>query len=93
MQLRIARLIALCLLAVAIPQIEAAPPESPSSEQLRYFETHVRPLLIEKCFKCHNDQKQSGQLRVDSREGLLLGVSRDRLWSSSIWKTARSWRL
>jgi hypothetical protein len=33
-------------------------------EQLKYFETHVRPLLIEKCYKCHSDKKQSGELRA-----------------------------
>ncbi len=40
---------------------------------LKYFETHVRPLLIEKCYKCHSDKKQSGELRLDSREGALTG--------------------
>ena len=47
--------------------------EAPTSEQLKYFETHVRPLLVEKCFQCHNDKKQKGELRLDSREGVLLG--------------------
>ena len=47
--------------------------QAPTADQLKYFETHVRPLLIEKCSKCHNDKKQNGELRVDSREGLLLG--------------------
>ncbi len=47
--------------------------EAPTSDQLKYFETHVRPLLVEKCFKCHNDKKQNGELRLDSREGVLLG--------------------
>ena len=47
--------------------------DAPSSEQLKYFETHVRPLLVEKCFQCHNDKKQKGDLRLDSREGVLLG--------------------
>ncbi len=47
--------------------------EVPTSEQLKYFETHIRPLLIEKCYKCHNDKKQNGELRLDSREGVLLG--------------------
>ncbi|RLS55196.1 MAG: DUF1553 domain-containing protein [Planctomycetota bacterium] len=42
-------------------------------EQLKYFETHVRPLLVEKCYKCHSDKKQSGELRLDSREGTLQG--------------------
>ncbi|MFV0445036.1 MAG: DUF1553 domain-containing protein [Planctomycetaceae bacterium] len=42
-------------------------------EQVKFFEQHVRPLLVKKCFKCHGEEKQSGNLRVDSRGGLLAG--------------------
>ncbi len=37
------------------------------------FETKVRPVLVDVCFKCHGGDKTSGGLRVDSREGLLKG--------------------
>jgi hypothetical protein len=37
------------------------------------FEKYVRPLLVEHCLKCHGPQKQSGGLRLDSREALLKG--------------------
>src|SRR5204863_148906 len=40
---------------------------------LELFETKVRPVLVEVCFKCHGGDKVSGGLRVDSREGLLKG--------------------
>ena len=39
----------------------------------KFFEMHVRPLLISKCLKCHGDQKQRGGLRLDSREAALRG--------------------
>ena len=45
----------------------------PSAEQVRFFETSIRPLLIEKCHKCHGVEKQWGTLRLDSREALLKG--------------------
>ncbi len=38
-----------------------------------FFEKSVRPLLVQKCLKCHNGEKQSGGLRLDSRSGLLKG--------------------
>jgi hypothetical protein len=38
-----------------------------------FFETKIRPVLIQKCFKCHGDTKASGGFRVDSRERLLKG--------------------
>ena len=34
-----------------------------------FFESKIRPLLVEKCYKCHGDQKQKGGLRLDSRQG------------------------
>ena len=73
MQLRITSLIALFLLGMVGRGVSAEPTDTPTADQLKYFETHVRPLLVEKCYRCHSDQKQSGQLRIDSREGLLLG--------------------
>ncbi|TXT32423.1 MAG: hypothetical protein FD138_2059 [Planctomycetota bacterium] len=37
------------------------------------FESKIRPVLVEVCFKCHGGDKDSGSLRVDSRETLLKG--------------------
>ena len=45
----------------------------PSAEQVRSFETHVRPILATRCFRCHGEEKQKGDLRLDSREGLMSG--------------------
>ncbi len=38
-----------------------------------YFEKHVRPLLIDKCYSCHGAKKQEGGLRLDSRRGWAVG--------------------
>jgi len=38
-----------------------------------HFENNVRPLLTSQCAKCHDDKKQQGGLRVDSRAALLKG--------------------
>lgn len=47
--------------------------EADHNEDLKFFETRVRPLLAEHCFECHGTEKQKGQLRLDSAEGLLTG--------------------
>ncbi len=42
-------------------------------EDLKFFESRVRPLLVQHCFECHGEEKQKGQLRLDSREAALAG--------------------
>ncbi len=50
--------------------IEAA---EPTPAQIKHFETHVRPVLVEHCQKCHGAEKQWGSLRLDSTAALLKG--------------------
>ncbi|MEX2212660.1 MAG: DUF1549 domain-containing protein [Phycisphaeraceae bacterium] len=42
---------------------------------IEYFETKVRPVLATHCFKCHSEEKQKGDLRLDSLEAMLVGGS------------------
>ncbi len=60
----------LCVLLAADEPARTAPP---TAEQLRFFETNVRPVLVEHCQKCHGSKKQWAGLRLDSREALLRG--------------------
>ena len=43
-----------------------------SADEL-HFERHVRPLLIERCLKCHSGEQPKGGLLLDSRTALLQG--------------------
>jgi len=43
------------------------------AEQVEFFETQVRPLLVEHCQKCHGPAKQQADLRLDTREFVLMG--------------------
>src|SRR5262245_47404868 len=45
------------------------PPPTPDAE---LFESQVRPLLVNVCFRCHTDEEE-GDLRLDSRENMLKG--------------------
>jgi hypothetical protein len=45
----------------------------PSAEAVEFFEARVRPILVERCLKCHGPQKQSSGLRLDSRAAALKG--------------------
>src|SRR3954463_2507526 len=44
-------------------------------EQLAFFESKIRPILSEKCYKCHSleQNKSKGGLTLDTRDGLLKG--------------------
>jgi hypothetical protein len=46
---------------------------SSAVERNDHFERHVRPLLIERCHKCHAGDEAKGGLRLDSREAALKG--------------------
>ncbi|MBC7856548.1 MAG: PSD1 domain-containing protein [Pirellulaceae bacterium] len=45
----------------------------PTPEQLQFFETKVRPILVANCHKCHSGKEPKGDLGLDSRGGLLAG--------------------
>jgi hypothetical protein len=44
-----------------------------ADEGITFFETSVRPLLVEHCQHCHGSKKQEGGLRLDGRQALLTG--------------------
>ncbi|HXY34595.1 MAG TPA: PSD1 and planctomycete cytochrome C domain-containing protein [Planctomycetaceae bacterium] len=47
--------------------------QSPHAAAAEFFEKRVRPILVEKCHRCHGPALQKGGLRLDSRESLLKG--------------------
>src|SRR5689334_4830351 len=77
-----------CLIAAATVLIGAAavPPPTPAAdskataaeltpEQKQFFETKIRPIFSDHCYKCHSaaDNKTKGGLTLDTRDGLLKG--------------------
>ena len=46
-----------------------------SAADLQFFESKIRPVLTEQCYKCHSHQadRVKGKLMLDSRDGMLLG--------------------
>ena len=71
--MRLVLLTATVLFGIAITAEVVRAEAEPTAEQLRFFETSIRPLLVDKCGKCHGAEKQWGSLRLDSREALLRG--------------------
>src|SRR5437016_3062986 len=66
---------AACMLGAGLLRFAGALAEEPKPEQIDFFEKRIRPVLVERCFKCHSAaaEKVKGDLLLDSREGMLKG--------------------
>src|SRR5579871_258841 len=76
--LRAFALVVACTLATAGFSLAALAPDpaaQPTPDQLAFFEKNIRPVLADKCYKCHSAQadKVKGGLLLDTREGIRAG--------------------
>ena len=70
----------LCLLLVTInASIHAEDPSSPD-----FFESRIRPILVEHCIECHGESHQEAGLRLDSGEGFRQGSDSGLIVDSSL---------
>jgi cytochrome c553 len=61
------------VLLVALLSAASVRGADPAADATAFFEKEVRPLLVEKCLRCHGPKKQQAGLRLDSRAGLMKG--------------------
>ena len=70
---RLGSLLTCCLLLAgpSLPVLGTVPQQ----EDLEFFETRIRPVLAEQCYRCHSHAAESlkASLRLDSRAGFLEG--------------------
>ena len=66
---------AMAALASPLAAAIAPAPAALSAADLQFFETRVRPILVDRCYKCHSHDadKIKGGLMLDTREGMLHG--------------------
>jgi mono/diheme cytochrome c family protein len=65
--------LAIAFLLGGVVSLRAGEKKEPTPEQLKFFEEKVRPVLAQNCFKCHGEEKQKGDLRLDLFESVLEG--------------------
>ncbi len=62
-----------CICSCLLISIEANALE-PTPEQLEFFESKIRPVLVRECYECHNTaETQQGNLALDHQQALLKG--------------------
>src|SRR4051812_29840288 len=66
------RMLVLLILLHVVP-VRAADAQPPTDEQAHFFETKIRPVLVDSCLKCHGPDKPKSNLRLDSRAAALAG--------------------
>lgn len=70
----IPRCLLLPILLALPPSLAFSEEETLSSEQRVFFESKIRPVLVEYCYQCHaTDEKVRGGLTVDTRDGFRHG--------------------
>src|SRR5688500_10886889 len=74
----LALLVCWLMLAANSPARAAGAAQQSRPAGIEFFEKHIRPVLVEKCYKCHSaeaasDKKLKGDLLLDTRDGLLKG--------------------
>ena len=72
MTIFVLRVSALCaaLLLLVVWQARAT---GADREALVFFENEIRPLLVERCVKCHGPKKSESNLRLDALAGAIKG--------------------
>ena len=55
--------------------VSARAPAADKPAEIAYFEKHVRPLLIRRCYSCHSARSKPirGELKLDTRRGWQTG--------------------
>ncbi|MBI3881690.1 MAG: PSD1 domain-containing protein [Verrucomicrobia bacterium] len=62
-------------LEALVPCISESAETRPTPEQTEFFEKHIRPVLVETCYKCHSTEsgKSKGSLLLDTKDATLKG--------------------
>jgi hypothetical protein len=72
---RFATVVVQCVIALAMARHACSEPAQPTRKELDFFETKIRPVLVEHCYECHSSKADllQGGLLLDTREGLRAG--------------------
>lgn len=70
------------LLALSLSVVAASlSPEPVDQEGIAFFESKIRPVFADNCFRCHGESRQRAELRLDSVGGIRAGGERGTLFA------------
>jgi mono/diheme cytochrome c family protein len=58
---------------VLLPSAALAQDKKPTPQAVQFFESKVRPVLVDNCFECHSGKKHRGGLSLESLSAILEG--------------------
>lgn len=63
------------LLFAQQPSQDAQEPKPANSREIDFFESRIRPVLVDRCYECHSGQASilQGNLSLETRQGILQG--------------------
>ncbi|MEC9092068.1 MAG: DUF1549 domain-containing protein, partial [Planctomycetota bacterium] len=62
-----------CLWIGMLSSVANAIQEKPNADQLHFFESKIRPLLIDRCIDCHSHENPENHLSLESKQAMLRG--------------------
>ena len=64
-----------------------------SPEQTKYFETHIRPALVQYCYDCHSVEtgKTRGGLLLDTKDAMIRGGDNGNVLAGNTYKDSLFW--
>jgi hypothetical protein len=74
-----------CLLGYLFLNLGTLCAVEPNQAGIDFFESQVRPILVEHCYRCHSLEagESSGELRLDSRSAMLAGGTRGKVYDAA----------
>ena len=83
----------LLFVSIAFPLLLASAQADDEKAGIDFFEKHIRPVLVSKCYECHSSSSKEpkGNLLLDTREGIRMGAVVPGQLSDSVLLEAIRW--
>ena len=91
--MKITAIASLAFLGAGVAQLQAQTPNVLTPEQTQFFESHIRPALVQYCYDCHSVEtgKTRGGLLLDTRDAMLRGGDNGNALAGTTFEDSLFW--